>query len=271
MTTTPKTTAPLTLVTAYFEVKDTLRNRTPRHYHAKMAKLLPFVKWPMVVFCEAPWVDTIKNLRGDKPTVIYATRWEEFSVYRHRDILHAHTAQRQPQYNADLSLIFHEKANFVRRVIDENPYQSDMFLWCDIGLMKVTWRECRYMPRVLRLSEQIEWPNLQVCRAFGDQVAFFGRHLSPPPPRKLFRSGFGAEFGAAKPSQRGDFVMPIMISWMRMFANTLTQFAKASRFPAGKDSVLRKPYFAASTLTPPRANRSACACSWTPTAIGFAN
>lgn len=178
---TQKPAAPLTLVTAYFEVKDTVRNRTPRHYYAKMKKLLPFVNWPMVVFCEAKTVDMIKRLRGDKPTVIHATRWEEFSVWRHREILHAHNAQRHPQYNADLSLIFHEKINFVRRVIDENPYRSEMFFWCDIGLMKVTWRECWGMPRALRLSERIEWPDLQICRAFGAQVAFFGRHYRPPP------------------------------------------------------------------------------------------
>jgi len=154
--TATQTTAPLTLVTAYFEVNDPVRKRTPRDYHAKMKKLLPAVNWPMVVFCEAQTVDAIKRLRGDKPTVIHVMRMDEFSVWRHREILRMHTAQREPQYNADLSLIFHEKVNFVRRVIDANPYQSEMFFWCDIGLMKVARRVCWDMPRVLRLSARIE-------------------------------------------------------------------------------------------------------------------
>jgi len=177
--TATQTTAPLTMVTAYYQLKDTYRARTPRDYRKKMSRFLPFIKWPVVVFCEAESVDQVMRLRGDKPTVCYVTPVNEFLAARHRDILHAHNAQRQPGFNVDILLIWHEKANFVRRVMDANPYQSERFFWVDIALMRGGWA-----PLVSRLSARIEWPNLQAVRALGDHVTFFGRPNLAPPPRK---------------------------------------------------------------------------------------
>ena len=161
---------PITLVTAYFELEDPGRGRTASDYHAWMANLLPFIRWPMVIFCDEQSVDIIKRLRGGKPAVYCVTSLEEFFVYRYRDILHAHIAQRWPGISPDCSLIYHEKANFVRRAIDMNTFGSEMFFWCDIGYFRNNKRQTGF-----HLSDRIEWPNLQACRtAFGDKVAFFG-------------------------------------------------------------------------------------------------
>lgn len=236
---TQKPVAPLTLVTAYYQVEDPLRpDRTLRDNKDKMSKLLPFIKWPVAVFCEAELVGTINSLRGDKPTMIYVTPREDFLVWRHREILQAHNAQRQPGFAVDLSLIYHEKANFVRRAIIDNPYQSEMFLWCDMGLMRGS--KDRWTTNVLRLSERIEWPNLQACRAFGDQVAFFGSPNLPPPPRKPSNFGFWRQFGAARRRRHGDFVTPIMIFWKVILAGILMQSAAASPFPRAKGFAMKR-------------------------------
>ena len=174
MTTHPPTEhrAPITIVTAFFALDKSNAprpdGRTPSDYHQWMANFLPVINWPLVVFCDAQSVDTIKRLRGDKPAVYHITRFEDFSVYRHRRILRAHIAQRWPGFPADLSLVYHEKAHFVRRAIDENHFGSDMFFWSDIGMFRVPKRRAMFQP-----SARIEWPNRRVCRAFGNQVAFF--------------------------------------------------------------------------------------------------
>jgi len=61
----PAECAPLTLVTAYFALPR--RSRTVRDYHAWMSNLLPFVEWPLVIFCDAESLAVIKRLRGGKP------------------------------------------------------------------------------------------------------------------------------------------------------------------------------------------------------------
>lgn len=162
--------SPITLVTAYFELEDPLRGRTAHTYYDWMANLLPFIRWPMIIFCDEQSVDTVKRLRGQNTAVYCVTSLEEFYVYRHRDIIHAHVAQRYPGLNPDLSLIHHEKANFVRGAIGMDAFGSEMFFWCDIGLFRSNKRQA-----VFHLSDRIEWPNLRACRsAFGNKTAFFG-------------------------------------------------------------------------------------------------
>jgi len=162
--------APLTIVTAFFALDDARPDgRSARDYHQWMANFLPNINWPLVVFCDAQSADTIKRLRGNKPAMIHITRIEEFSVYRHRRQLRAHIAQRWPGFPADASLIYHEKANFVSRAIDENPFASEIFFWCDIGMFRAPKTRAVFQP-----SARIEWPDLQVYRAMPEaQVAFF--------------------------------------------------------------------------------------------------
>jgi len=172
----PAERAPLTLVTAYFALPR--RSRTVSDYHAWMSNLLPFVEWPLVIFCDAESLAVIKRLRGGKPAAYRVTRLQDFRAYRHRDAICAHAMQRLGRpagqtIGIDAALVWHEKANFVRRAIAENPYRSEMFFWCDIGLLR---------RGVFRPSPRRAWPNLQICREkFADRPVFFGRQNAPPP------------------------------------------------------------------------------------------
>ena len=201
--------APITLVTAYFALPR--RSRTIHDYHHWMANLLPFVEWPMVIFCDEASLDIIKRLRGQKPAVYCLTRLEDFSVYRYRDPLHAHVAQRlgrpaEQTTGFDAALVWHEKPHFVRRAIDMNAFDSEMFFWCDIGLLR---------GGVFRPCARSQWPNFQVCRAaLGNQVAFFGRHIAPPPPppRRRRLPGFQGSSGAVQVSRHAASATTITAS-----------------------------------------------------------
>ena len=92
MTTAAQTPAQgheITLVTAYFQLDNAARGRSPRDYSAWMAQLLPFIRWPMVIYCDAQSVEQVKRLRGGKPAVYCVTSLEEFAGYRYRDIIRA--------------------------------------------------------------------------------------------------------------------------------------------------------------------------------------
>ncbi|MDD9868552.1 MAG: hypothetical protein OXU50_01440 [Gammaproteobacteria bacterium] len=196
---------PITLVTAYFEL-----GGKPEHpelenpYPGWIRNFLPHVRWPLVVFCDEQSLDMLKEARGDKPAVWRVTRPEEFYTYRYLDDLKrlpCCTLYGEAPITREVfvarSLIWHEKHHFLRQALLENPFGSEMLFWCDIG-------QFRYNPdapmiegprMTFRLFEDIEWPNLGVCRALPqDKVILANADLS-----RINAQFFG---GAIEPSRR---------------------------------------------------------------------
>ena len=164
---------PITLVTAYFALER--KGRSVRDYHKWMGNFLPFVRWPMVIFCDEQSLDTVKRLRGRKPAVYLVTDYEEFHVYQYRDIFR----KCPPGSPIELKMVWYEKPNFLRRAIEMDSFASEMFFWTDIGSYRLDRDRA-----IFSLSERLEWPDLRVCRAaFQDKVGLFGvidPHKSPP-------------------------------------------------------------------------------------------
>ena len=178
---------PLTLVTAYFELGG--KPESPEQgnpYPRWIRNFLPHVRWPLVVFCDEQSLDMLKGARGDKPAVWHVTRPEDFYAYRYLDDLKRLPCRASPgdatiprKVFVARSLIWHEKHHFLRQALSENPFGSEMLFWCDIG-------QFRYNPdapqwsvqqNMFRLFEDIEWPNLEVCRALPqDKVILVNVH-----------------------------------------------------------------------------------------------
>jgi len=153
-------------------------------YPEWIRNFLPYIKWPLVIFCDEQSVDMLKEARGDKPAVWHVTRPQEFYVYKYLDDLKRLSF---PEGQAELyiarSLIWHEKHHFLRQALSDNPFGSQMLFWCDIGRFRYNpdapwWSSFR---RVFRLWEDIEWPNLEVCRGFPEDkvvlVAYDGKDI----------------------------------------------------------------------------------------------
>ena len=171
--------SPLTLVTAWFNLGAGQKRYAGNPYPGWIRNFLPTVRWPLVIFCDEQSVDMLKEARGDKPAVWHVTCPEEFYVYRYLDDLKR--LECSGRITVEASLVWHEKHHFLRQALSENPFGSEMLFWCDIG-------QFRYDPdaplgslhRVaFRLFEDIEWPNLEVCRALPqDKVILMNAHLS---------------------------------------------------------------------------------------------
>ena len=196
---------PITLVTAYFELggKPGLEKNP---YPGWLRNLLPHVRWPLVIFCDEQSLDMLREARGDKPAVWHVTRPEEFYAYRYLDDLKRMSFP--VEYGASFtreafvtrSLVWHEKHHFLQQAMSENPFGSEMFFWCDIGISKwspdAPWWAARRM--MFRLFEDTEWPNLRVCRALPqDKVILVASTFAGG-------SHFTAQFfgGAVEPSRR---------------------------------------------------------------------
>ena len=177
----PAQPSPITLVTGYFELEGTTnqaRTRSPRDYYAWMENFIPCIRWPLVIFCGESSLERIKRLRGQQPAVYVVTSLDEFCVYPYRDILRTQCRNGWPGLPVDYSILVNEKPNFLRRAIAMNPFGSEMFFWCDIGVFRPS--RLSGAKELFCLSERIEWPDLRVCRtACSDKVALVSRRASP--------------------------------------------------------------------------------------------
>ncbi len=165
---------PITLVTAYFELggKPGCSGRE-NPYPRWIRNFLPLVRWPLVIFCDEQSLDMLREARGNKPAVYHVTRLEEFYAYRYLDDLKR--LQFPDGEDAELyiarGLIWHEKHHFLRQVLSQNPYHSEMLFWCDIGQFRYDpdgpWWGKGLSGRIsFRLFEDMEWPSPEVCSAW---------------------------------------------------------------------------------------------------------
>jgi len=162
---------PITLVTAYFELGGK-PGWAENPYPGWIRNFLPFVRWPLVIFCDEQSLDMLKEARGDKPAVWHVTRPEEFYVYKYLgDLKRLSFPAGQAEVFIARSLIWHEKHHFLRQALSENPFGSEMLFWCDIGQFRYchgapwSWQTALWNFRLFRLYEDLEWPSLGSCRA----------------------------------------------------------------------------------------------------------
>lgn len=138
-----------TIVTAYFQLK--IAKASHETYAVWMRNMLS-VDNPMVIFCEAKSADMIREMRATKTekTVIIVTTFQEFHTYRYsRDFMEHFKMDTEQKvgHNMFLYMIWSEKSHFMKRAIELDPFQSDYFMWVDIGCFRVP--NTRY----------IHWPN----------------------------------------------------------------------------------------------------------------
>lgn len=128
-----------TIVTAYFKIPS---KYTTNSYDGWITNFLTTVDNEMVIFCDKVSFDFILNLRkpfANKTRIViieledlYCSQ-PHFLKYWEKDI------KRDVEnriHNINLYIIWNEKAMFVGKVIKANPFNTDFFMWCDIGCFR---------------------------------------------------------------------------------------------------------------------------------------
>jgi len=123
-----------TLVTAYFELDS---KHSSGEYEVWMNNMLS-LEDPMVIFTTGDWMHRIQILRGDAPTVVVPMELSDLWVARNwpaeywEKQLEVHP-ERSTHRSYQLYWIWLSKSWFVMRAIKSNPFDSNAFVWCDIG------------------------------------------------------------------------------------------------------------------------------------------
>jgi hypothetical protein len=97
------------------------------------------IQAPMVLFTDAEMENTIRSLREDRPLHLIILPFEEmttWSLYKDQWIIQHQKDPEQHIHTPELYSVWAEKAFFVERAIQTNPFQTDFFFWCDMGAFR---------------------------------------------------------------------------------------------------------------------------------------
>jgi hypothetical protein len=143
--------SPPTVVTAYYQVSN-------KHGHEKyLAWVENFLNIPfnLVVFTDKKNAEWIKEKRGNLPLVLIEKELQDLTYYQYIDVLKQQNGKdRNKKRSPELYVVWHEKVKFVNEAIEQNPFNSDFFVWCDIG----TFRDKNYVKNTFPQAKYI-WPD----------------------------------------------------------------------------------------------------------------
>jgi len=127
-----------TIVTCFY--KTNTKKHTIEEYEKWMSNMLCSIETPMAIFCEEEFKEKLETLRGNKSTQIYIVPFwklrmmqKKYKDYWERDF-QRDTENRYHSY--ELYVLWNEKTNFVNAVVNMNPFNTEFYCWCDIGLFR---------------------------------------------------------------------------------------------------------------------------------------
>ena len=130
-----------TIVTCYFQIV----SKQPIDSYMLWMQYMLEKQCPMVIFCDKESYPIIQAQRPYSTKIIVMTLTEFYS-YRYIDTYRANYEMDHERYHSpELYMIWGEKVHFVKRAIEMNPFQSETFLWVDIGCF--------------REPSSLQWPN----------------------------------------------------------------------------------------------------------------
>jgi hypothetical protein len=147
-----KTDDSWTLVTAYFDLtkmpdaSSSIKGRPAEHYlhHADATLALDY---PMVIFCEPENVELIQSKRPEwllQKTKIIPMSFEEFPYTKYRNTI-IENRKRNPyrfddRNTASYYLFCMSRYAMCKRIMDENPFNSERFAWINICIERMGYK-----------------------------------------------------------------------------------------------------------------------------------
>lgn len=139
---------PITIVTALYDINRESNGdgRKFEQYLSWFEKTLKITR-PMVIFVEEPLVSFVQKHRKNLPTKIITQSLEEIPYYNLTkqidDILKSENFKSKigapDRVECKLALynsIIYSKFQWVKRIISEDPFESQLFMWMDAGLSR---------------------------------------------------------------------------------------------------------------------------------------
>jgi hypothetical protein len=123
-----------TVVTAFYPIN----SKFPSTQYLEWGKTFMKIKSPIIIFTEEHLVDTLKQLREDRPIKIISMAFEELDTWKlYKDKwIKNYEIDPERYHTPELYAIWAQKAFFVERAIKDNFFNTDYFFWCDFGAFR---------------------------------------------------------------------------------------------------------------------------------------
>ena len=144
-----------TIVTAFYPIK----SKFPTATYLDWCKTFLQLEAPIVLFTDASLAQTFMDLRGNRPIRILTAPFESLALWVMYENQWKQNHTMDPEafrHTPELYTIWAQKALFVEKAIEYNPFQTDYFFWCDIGAFRdptisptilQTFPTTRYLPK----------------------------------------------------------------------------------------------------------------------------
>jgi hypothetical protein len=222
-----------TLITAYFELP--ISKKSHDQYIEWMKNML-IIETPMVIFSDEASKPLIKQIRGTLPSYYVTLDFDDFYTARYETTFYEHQLLDREiavGHNPQLYMIWNEKSHFLKQAADLNPFQTDYFLWVDIG--------CFREPN----TQYIQWPNpekiaqlepnkmlmVQVYPFLPDELE--KRTLETIPSFQFTNRIGGTMFGGTK---------GVIDLWHKEYYQMLEHFIRIERFIGKDQSIMNSVY-----------------------------
>lgn len=222
-----------TIVTAYYEMKS---KHSTTLYSEWMQNMLSTISNPMVIFCETEvWKEQLLLWRKqyEANTLVVVRPWEAMRCYSHLSYYEKdHLRDREMEkHSPQLYMIWNEKTAMVEKAIELNPFQSEFFVWCDIGAFR--------NPKLLKHFN--EWPTRSFLST-ADRDKIYLLQLKPFTPKEstLLADGFTRQFDTFASRIGGGLMLAHKDhwpAWSKAFYDTLDRYMEHDYF-CGKDQLV---------------------------------
>ena len=215
-----------TVVTCYFQIK----SKHPVSHYMEWMKHMLEKKTPMVIFCDEASYPIILAERT-YPTKIIVTTLEQFHSYKYIDTYRANYEIDHERYHSpELYLIWAEKIHFMKLALEMNPFQSDYFLWVDIGCFREPFLSRWPNPKRIRQLDSSKLLTLYVTPFTEEELKCTKETL----PSFLINNRLGATiFGGGK---------DVLLRYHELYYEMLEYFISIDRFIGKDQSILNSVY-----------------------------
>jgi len=144
-----------TVVTAFYSIK----SKFPPQQYIEWATTFMQMNSPIVLFTEESLVTVFQTMRCSLPIHIITLPFEQldtWTLYQEKWKEHHTMDPERNRHTPELYAIWAQKAFFVKRAIQENPFHSSHFFWCDIGAFRdpaISKRILQTFPTIKHFSE----------------------------------------------------------------------------------------------------------------------
>lgn len=219
-----------TIVTCYYKLPISKHNNLTKNNYLEWMQNMLSIDSPMVVFCDKISASLIESLRHGKmeKTKIINMPFHEFHTYQYYGTFlknYEIDHEKNIGHTPFLYMIWNEKSNFLKKAIELNPFESDYYLWVDIGCFRYKTNEFLHYPNPSKIKEQDHSKVLLLeVESFTKTELDCLKETDLPNYTFLNRIS-GTIFGGGK---------EILLEWHEKYYHTLEHFIESNRF-IGKD------------------------------------